>query len=800
MGDSRPSFDPSRITKASAADYSSSDAESDDDHLMPSIDADDNDFGDFNPRKRRRVGGNSKEKAALGIFGSDSEDDGPRKQWKRKTLRNRSMNFVSTANTAKDTGEQGEAGSDESDDNRPVLGNGSAEQVDTGDDDEDEDEDEDGPALGLGLGFSGRGGLKSGSNAGASAAVPSGEATSRPPAKTKFDRRNILGQGFIPSSANEPVLKESKNGDPPTPQNKPQPSAFSAKGNGKINAKSFGARMMAKMGYVEGQGLGREGQGRNVIIEANLRPQGIGLGAVKEKTEQERREEKRQAEIRGEVVVDSDEEEKKKKKRAKAKKTLGGKYDSGASTPQRQRTKYLTAEELKASAPGLHIPDAFTPILDMTGPGGKMITSTSGIMTPTSGVPDSAEVIEARKLAKRAQADLGAFLEEWKHLQERNSYLDLELKESEQEVDDLRSDFERLTTFSTLVSEELLSATEWDQVIGCLQKSTELMSMSNELTDIAVAAIHPHLRDALWDPLKEPSRFASDLRSIPALTAQPTNGGKTVGKWDSTTDRQNGVYRKHHKATTTYETMMYRVWLPRVLAAVRTWDPLDPTPMISIMEAWDDLLPPFVRAQLIDNIVRKLETALSDWNPKKQRRSYQSPHTWLFPWLPYLPAYHLDPKGTGLVADVKRKFRQVIDVWEFERGLVPGLEKWQEILGQDQWRRLVMSHVLPAMGKYMRTHFRVEPADQAPYLPVLTGILGWTSLLGSAMITEVLLQGVFPMWYAKLEEWLALDQVDLEEVAAWYEWWREVVLADYAGVKRISSELDRGLRAMNSVV
>lgn len=790
MDGSRLSFDPSQVTKVSAADYSSSDSESENEYLTPGVDSNDNDFGDFNPRKRRRVGGNSKEKAALGIFGSDSDDDGPAKQWKRKTLRNRGMNFVSTTSNAEkvDDGQDG-PDKDDSDESRAVLGNNITRDDEADDTDEDED-----LRVGLGLGFAQTGDSISSSNQPITTTKPYEARTSQPSFKTSFDGRNVLGKGFIPSSANEPILKEPTNGKTSPPRNKAQPSAFSAKG--KINAKSFGARMMAKMGYVDGKGLGKEGQGRNLIIEANLRPQGVGLGAVKEKTEQERREEKRQAQMRGETVIDSDEEEKRRKKN-RVKKSLGGRGDSGSSTPQRQKTKYLTAEELKAAAPGLHIPDAFTPILDMTGPGGKMLTSTSGIMTPTSGVPDSSDVIEARKLAKRAQADLAAFLEEWKRLQERNSYIDLELGEQAEEVDGLRSDFEKLNLFSSLISQKLFAATEWDGVISCLQESIALVSASTELTDIAVAALYPYLRDTIWDPLQDPSKFAADMKSILPFLAQTAHGGKALGKWDSFTDSHNGVYRKHNKATTTYETMMYKIWLPRIFTAVRSWDALEPAPMVAILEAWDDLLPAFVRAQLLDSIVRKLEATLSEWNPKRQRQSYQLPHSWLFPWLPYLPAYHLDPRGTGLVADVKRKLRQVVDVWEFERGVVPGLEKWQKIMGKDEWHRLVMSHVLPAMGKYMRTHFRVEPADQAPYLPVLTGILGWSNLLGTAMITEVLIQGVFPMWYNKLEEWLALDQVDLEEVAAWYEWWREVVFADYSDVKRVSNELDKGLRVMN---
>jgi tuftelin-interacting protein 11 len=784
----KPSFDPSRLTKAAAEEFSSSASEDDDDYRIPGVAADDDDFGDFNPRKKRRLGKNNKEQAALGIFGSDSEEDGPGSRWKRKSLRSKGVTFVSTASKANESDD-----GMESEDNRPVLGNwkNDNDNQDEDDDDDAEENDDDIPTAGLGLGF----GARQGSlfqRAGKNQAETTDKAV-HSSVKSVFTGDNVLGKGFVPSSTNEPVLQEQVAAQG-TPQNKPQHSTFTRKG--KINAKGFGARMMAKMGYVEGKGLGREGQGRNIIIEANLRPQGIGLGAVKEKSEHERQEEKRQAELRGETVVDSD-EEKKKRKKAKSK-ALSGATGSGASTPRRPKTKYLTAEELKASAPGLQIPEAFTPILDMTGPGSKMLTSTSGIMTPTSGAPEPAELIEARKLVKRAQADLQAFSEEWRNLEDRKTWLDVELKEAEQEMEDLRSDLERSQAFSKMVTEELTPNSTWDQVVSCLQQASELGTATANTADIAVASIHPFLKDVEWNPLYEPSKFACDLKRLSTLLVRSDSAGRSVGKWQSNGMHEEGVYRRHQKATTAYESMMYKNWLPRVVAAVREWDPLTPSPMLDVVESWNDLLPPFIRAQVMDHVARKLEAAVSDWNPKKKRQSHHLPHTWLFPWLQHLPPYHLDPKGTGLVAEVKRKFRQFIDVWEFERGTVPGLKQWEDILGS-QWRPLIMSHVLPSMGRYLRRNFRVDPVDQEPYLPILTGVMKWNRMLGDDIIGEVLVQDVFPMWYDKLREWLAISEVDLEEVAEWYTWWRGVLLKDMAKVKGVKSELDKGLQVMNIV-
>lgn len=45
-----------------------------------------------------------------------------------------------------------------------------------------------------------------------------------------------------------------------------------------VHTKGFGSKMMAKMGFVEGGGLGKEGQGMAQPIEVIKRPKSLGLG------------------------------------------------------------------------------------------------------------------------------------------------------------------------------------------------------------------------------------------------------------------------------------------------------------------------------------------------------------------------------------------------------------------------------------------------------------------------------------------------------------------------------------------
>ncbi|GAB1318116.1 Tuftelin interacting protein [Madurella fahalii] len=800
-------FEPSRLSKASAAEYSSSesDADEDDEYLMPSRNPHDSEFADHNPRKRRRTGRDAKESAALGIFGSESEDEGPGRKWKHKPLRNKGVSFVSSAKAdASSDGDEDEEEHDEDDE----YGEGNTMSAAAA---EEDDEDEDEEMGGVGLGFKG---ASAGAMGGLGWTPPTQQElparSSAPPpkqfVKSKIDSSNPLGTGFAPTSAQGPTLLVKD--DEPTTSRAALPSAFrhGKGGKTKINAGSFGARMMAKMGYVEGKGLGKEGQGRNVIIEANLRPQGIGLGAVKEKTEQERQEEKRQARLRGEEVVDSEEEEK-KKRAARRKKALTGGISSGAgsgaSSPRRPKAKYLTMDEIKKAAPGLNIPDAFTPILDMTGPGKKLLTSSSGLMTPTGGAApaESAETAENRKLARRAQNDFMAILEEWQSLQERKAYLDLQLKQEQQELDELSASLQgnRSVTTACETASQPTESGELDRkadlsyrlgrIISGLGDANNSLSDSmlpqikEELASLAVAAIHPTFNQfrQLWEPLEEPKpSFVEGLNSIRGLLGLEQQAKKT--------------YRR--PTATPYETMMYELWYRTVASTIREWSVREPDQLIAVIEAWDALIPAFVRAQLLQDIIRKLEEALQKWQPKKH--THNLPHSWIFPWLPYLPATHLDPKSsTGLVADVRRKFRQLIDAWDFRRGVIPGLKQWKEVLrpsgGRDQWTPLVMNHVLPGMARHLRSHFRVNPQDQAPYMDALDGLFAWLGVVRPTMVGEVVVSEVFPPWHDALYQWLLLEDANYDEIGQWFQWWHDDVFPDeIRALPSVAAEFDKG--------
>ena len=207
---------------------------------------------------------------------------------------------------------------------------------------------------------------------------------------------------------------------------------------------SYGARMLAKMGWVTGTGLGSTGEGRVTPVETKTRKKGMGIafGGFSERTEQEKAEARR----RGEPV--SDEEGA----------TLGkGKGKAGArkepadawKRPRKVKTKieHKTYEEILAET-GDPIPPAagIGPIIDATGATASIsftyhlvdcspfvqqlreISSLADVSvaswTPTS---DATRIPELRHnlrlVVESAKSDLDGLAREAKTLEARKQYL-----------------------------------------------------------------------------------------------------------------------------------------------------------------------------------------------------------------------------------------------------------------------------------------------------------------------------------------------------------------------------------------
>ncbi|GFF41444.1 G-patch domain-containing protein C1486.03 [Aspergillus udagawae] len=555
---------------------------------------------------------------------------------------------------------------------------------------------------------------------------------------------------------------------------------------------SFAARMMAKMGYKEGQGLGASGQGIVNPIEAQARPTGAGLGAVREKTKQAREEEKRQAAARGEVVEDSSDEERRRRRKKKEERQRESRSGTGTPVP-RAKPRFRTAREIEADMDGLEVPNVLKSLIDATGKEQRVLTSTAGLMTPLEFVNQGEG--EALKIARRARHDLEAFADEWKGLTERKRFAELEEAQIVEQLDTNQLKTDQLTDLITAIGQ--LEIFEGDSTLARFDELTiklESIEMKYRseideyrLSETAVAAIHPLFRQAMedWDPLQEPTFLVSNLRRLQPLLSRKKN--------DEAVSRQ---------ATSPYETMIYTLWLPRVRSAlINDWDVFDPSPATSLIVSWKEILPNFVFANVLDQlVVPKLSSGLKEWKPRSSSRRHPSSHQgsrspwWLFTWLQYLDERHTNPRQpTGLLSDAKKKFREILRSWDLRKGLISGIELWRDALGSE-FDVTLRNQLLPRLALHLRDDFEVNPQDQD--LTALEDILKWKGFFKPNVIGLLLVAEFFPKWHKILYIWLTNDP-NFEEVGEWFTWWRSQIPAEINELAVVDDEWNKGLQQMD---
>ncbi|KAI4160469.1 MAG: hypothetical protein LQ342_005702 [Letrouitia transgressa] len=588
-----------------------------------------------------------------------------------------------------------------------------------------------------------------------------------------------------------------------------QPAMNSSAASPSANPNSFAARMMAKMGYVEGQGLGAQGTGRLAPIETQVRPTGAGLGAVREKTKQAKEEEKREAAFRGEVLEDSEEEERKRRKGLKKKRSPGAAGTAG--TPARPKPKYRTATEIEAAAEGLQVPNVLKSIIDATGTETKLLTSAAGLMRNETGMVPSET--EAMKIARRARRDLEAFAEEWNSLTERKKYFEMQEAELLQGTDGQQEGIQALAAVIVTVKDLQVSTLErqaagvdalaWEDVtnkLGILEEEHVDKIEPSMLQEIAVAVIHPLFKTAMhdWQPLEDPTNASPYLARLQRMLGlRPSSNGVDITLFTSNLTSST----RNAKSTTPYETMLYTLFLPPIRSAVTNdWDPTDASPLLTLIQTWQPLLPAFIFTALTHNLIpTRLTTLLSAWKstrPPSKRHPQPSPHTYIFPWLPYLPYQHTSPTHpTGLIATLKAKAKNLLQSYPLDypppqpfAALLPVIEPFLK----EQMTR----HLLPRLASHLAANLIIDPSNQD--LEPLTAVLAWCTppwSFSPDTTARLLAAELFPKWHQILHLWLT-SSPNYEEVGQWFQWWKEVLPPQIAGHAVVERQWTRGLETI----
>lgn len=526
----------------------------------------------------------------------------------------------------------------------------------------------------------------------------------------------------------------------------------------------IGAKLLGKMGYVSGQSLGNTGKGLVEPIEQKVRPSGLGLGGISEKTEK-----------------------KTKPDRKRTPKNYDEKLKRQGITT-RPKNIYKTIEEMEAE--GLHVPETLRTIIDMSqGAEGVARDLQDVRISEPSDLSGELDTVDTVSLLYSARTDLESFHREWRSLQARKKYAEYQSNELETKVDKVMRDLDDLKNVID-VTERLykkkrsqlysVDAIADDLDIFQFKHINDLQAYS--LDEVAVSSLAPLFQQVVaeWEPLDDPVVFREHLLRWKLLLG--------INKYKE----EENLSVPGRKQSSPYESMMYHVWLPKVQSFLtNSWDIKKPASALLLLEEWDSVLPPTVKHTLVQRVViPKLKNGIASWSP-----SSESPlHSWLFPWVPYL-----GDEMQQLLDEVKLKFVTLLRHWRPSKGSpIEGIEIWRELFGSDQLDRMLTSQLLPRLSDYLRKFLLIDPANQD--ITPLEHIMGWATVLRPTLVGHLLEDVFFPKWMEALHSWLVLADADLGEIYTWFKTWSEWFEEDIRQLPQVSAGFRRGLDLINDAL
>nr|ABC69929.1 STIP [Pimephales promelas] len=567
-------------------------------------------------------------------------------------------------------------------------------------------------------------------------------------------------------------------------------------GSWEKHTRGIGQKLLQKMGYIPGKGLGKNAQGIVNPIEAKLRKGKGAVGAYgNERTQQS---------LQDFPVIDSEEEEEQEFQRE-----LGQWRKDPGTTKKKPKYSYKSVEELKAhgklanksmSRPAGEL--AQVKVIDMTGREQKVYHSYSH-MSQKHSVPEEAPL----SVTTREQKSTGFALPELEHnlkllielteqdilqsarrlqhekdtvvtLTHESDALQVRLAEEEESLGRLEQVMNLVESFEAgdMEGGSALSLQECAKVFQQLQTEFYQEYKTLGLGDIAVSVVHPLLKEKLrnWDPLKDCSDGLEEVGQWRAIleSSQSLHGGPDTSNMDH------------------YHRLIWEVWVPVMRTCVSQWQPRNVGPMVDCVECWAPVLPLWILDNVLDQLIfPRLQREVDNWNPLTDTVPI---HSWIHPWLPLLQS-RLEP----LYPPIRSKLANALQRWHPSDGsarLI--LQPWRDVFTPGAWEAFMVKNIVPKLALCLG-ELVVNPHQQL--LEPFNWVMDWEGMLSVSSMVGLLDKNFFPKWLQVLCSWLS-NNPNYEEITKWYLGWKSLFSENLLSHPLVKEKLNEALDIMNRAV
>ncbi|KAG6531935.1 septin and tuftelin-interacting protein 1 homolog 1-like [Zingiber officinale] len=568
--------------------------------------------------------------------------------------------------------------------------------------------------------------------------------------------------------------KESERGRPKLTKNssgRRDASGASEMGKFEAHTKGIGSKLMKKMGFTEGSGLGKNEQGIVAPVEAKLRPKNMGIGFNGYK----------EAKL---PVLDEAPKEK-----------MATPVAAGPSKEKRwlkQKRGRPEAEILTADEPPAKKQEqgnqAVQKVLYMRGPQVQVLTSLDNLNTETemkeNDVP-TPELLQynVRQIVESTEVDIQKLDQHLRREREKVVCLQEEKDKIMKEVMQQRKQLHVMQTIELLlekVKEDSLSGVlTLDSLLTTFKDLKEIFKDDYKLFNISCIVL------SFAYPL-----FLRVFHGWQALQ-NPLLGVNLISSWRDLLQGDQPYDFSENPFSGSYSQLISELILPAVrISVTNTWQARDPEPLLRFLEIWEKLLPPVILQSILENVVMpKLTTTVDSWDPRCETVPI---HVWVHPWLPLL-----GQRLETLYHTISYKLGSVLHAWHAsDASAYAILSPWKDVFDAASWEHLMVHYIVPKL-KLALQEFQVTPANQK--LDQFNWVMMWASAIPIHHMVHMLEVDFFSKWQQVLYHWLRSDP-NFNEVMQWYMGWKGVFPAELLANERIRVLLCSSLDMMNQAV